>query len=89
MRSRMCAKGVSEILVKVDGLRLVSLSEVQGASKSAFKLTSPHTVKRQKARTSVEKNVYLLELWTRTEEFCHADADLWPALGGRSFYPFK
>ena len=64
-----------------DGLRLVSLSEVQGASKSAFKFTSPHMLEAEGQDLS-RKECLPAGVWTRTEEFCHADAVIWPALGG-------
>ena len=67
-----CVQRVCQDLGEGDGLRLVSLSEVQGASKSAFKLTSPHMLEAE-GQDLVEKNLPP-GVWTRTEEFCHADA---------------
>ena len=67
-----CVQRVCQDLGEGDGLRLVSLSEVQGASKSVFKLMSPHMLEAE-GQDLVEKNLPP-GVWTRTEEFCHADA---------------
>ena len=67
-----CVARVCQDLGEGDGLRLVSLSEVQGASKSAVKLMGPH-MSEAEGQVLVENNLPP-GLWTRTEEFCHADA---------------
>ena len=82
-----CVQRVCQDLGEDDGLRLVSLSEVQGASKSAVKFMSPHMLEAE-GQDLIEKN---LTSWTVDQDrgVLSCRCRLWPTLGGELAYSNK
>ena len=67
-----CVQRVCRDVSEIDGLRLVSLSDIQSASKPAVKFMG-HNSQETEGQDLIE-SCLPAGLWTRTEEFCHADA---------------
>ena len=67
-----CVQRVCQDLGDTDGLHLVNLSKVQDASKPAVKFMG-HNSQEAEGQDLIELCLPA-GVWTRTEEFCHADA---------------
>ena len=81
-----CVQRVCRDVSEIDGLRLVSLSEIQSASKPAVKFMG-HNSQEAEGQDLIE-SCLPAGLWTRTEEFCHADAIYGP-LSAQNLLPIQ